>query len=221
MYLVNDQTGDSEPTPKVPTRIIGAKGKETKVGTIETTIVTTNTIGTTMATETIGLVLMFLLQIGNLAIGKLGSISRIEDMMYKMMKWFDSTDENVKEMQNDLSGIEMARPKVAGRDMPPRHIREKYFKRDKKIVELAKKRRESKKASSSRRVPIDPTIPSWKCRVHRAINSFLVSHEGDIMVDTNIVAEAKENEHNENQNDNPGTIFEFLANASGNNTTTD
>ncbi|KAK4737404.1 hypothetical protein R3W88_001101 [Solanum pinnatisectum] len=32
-------------------------------------------------------------------------MSRIEDMMQKMMKRFDSTDENVKEIQNDLSGI--------------------------------------------------------------------------------------------------------------------
>ncbi|KAK4721330.1 hypothetical protein R3W88_011563 [Solanum pinnatisectum] len=34
-----------------------------------------------------------------------GSISHIEDMMQKMMKRFDSTDKNVKEMRNDLSGI--------------------------------------------------------------------------------------------------------------------
>ncbi|KAK4717987.1 hypothetical protein R3W88_016325 [Solanum pinnatisectum] len=32
-------------------------------------------------------------------------MSRIEDMMQNMMKRFDSTDENVKEMRNDLSGI--------------------------------------------------------------------------------------------------------------------
>ncbi|XP_015169048.1 putative uncharacterized protein DDB_G0271526 [Solanum tuberosum] len=34
-----------------------------------------------------------------------GSISRIEDMMEKIMKRFDSTDENVKEMRNELSGF--------------------------------------------------------------------------------------------------------------------
>uniref|UniRef100_M1DQ98 Integrase core domain containing protein n=1 Tax=Solanum tuberosum TaxID=4113 RepID=M1DQ98_SOLTU len=33
------------------------------------------------------------------------NMSRIEDMMQKMMKKFDATDENVKEMRNDLSGI--------------------------------------------------------------------------------------------------------------------
>ncbi|XP_049360697.1 uncharacterized protein LOC125825395 [Solanum verrucosum] len=34
-----------------------------------------------------------------------GSMSHIKDMMQKMIKRFDATDENVKEMQNDLSGI--------------------------------------------------------------------------------------------------------------------
>ena len=92
----------------------------------------------------------------------------------------------------------MARLKVPGRDMPPRHIRARDFKRDEKIVELAKERRESKKASSSRRVPIDPTIPSWKRGVYTAINSFLASHDGERMVVANIAAEAKANEHNEN-----------------------
>jgi len=73
----------SEPTPKVPTQIIGAKVKETKVGTMVTTIervnmsgmvtttATTTTTGITMATKTRELGLMFHLQIGNLVIGKL------------------------------------------------------------------------------------------------------------------------------------------------------
>ena len=38
----------------------------------------------------------------------------------------------------------------------------------------------------------------------------------DTMVDANVVAKARANEHNENQNDNSGTIVEFQANASGN-----
>lgn len=34
-----------------------------------------------------------------------GNMSCIEDMIQKMMRRFDATDENVKEMWNDLSGI--------------------------------------------------------------------------------------------------------------------
>nr|ABI34335.1 Integrase core domain containing protein [Solanum demissum] len=59
-------------------------------------VATTTTIRTTMATKIIGVFLTVLLKIRNLVIGKLG---------VKIMKRFDSTNENVKEMQNDLSGI--------------------------------------------------------------------------------------------------------------------
>uniref|UniRef100_M1DBT9 Uncharacterized protein n=1 Tax=Solanum tuberosum TaxID=4113 RepID=M1DBT9_SOLTU len=104
--------------------------------------------------------------------------------------------------------------------MPPRLIRERDFKRDEKIVELAKQRSESKKASSRRIVPIDPTIPSWKRKAYTTINSFLASHDEERMVAANIAAEAKENENSENQNENSGTIVEFQANTSGNNTPT-
>uniref|UniRef100_M1DCH9 Integrase core domain containing protein n=1 Tax=Solanum tuberosum TaxID=4113 RepID=M1DCH9_SOLTU len=34
-----------------------------------------------------------------------GNMARIEDMMQKMMRRFDATDENVKDMRSDLSGI--------------------------------------------------------------------------------------------------------------------
>ena len=45
--------------------------------------------------------------------------------------------------------------------MPPRHVRARDFKREEKIVELTKERKESKKATASGMIPIDPTIPSW------------------------------------------------------------
>ena len=43
-------------------------------------------------------------EFGNNEVG--GSMSRIYDMMQKMMKRFDLTDENVKEIRNDLFGID-------------------------------------------------------------------------------------------------------------------
>ena len=43
-------------------------------------------------------------EFGNNEVG--GSMSRIYDMMQKMMKRFYLTDENVKEIRNDLFGID-------------------------------------------------------------------------------------------------------------------
>uniref|UniRef100_M1DP76 Putative plant transposon protein domain-containing protein n=1 Tax=Solanum tuberosum TaxID=4113 RepID=M1DP76_SOLTU len=115
----------------------------------------------------------------------------------------------------------MERPKVAGRDMPPRHVRGRDLKRDERIVEVAKERRESKKASASRRIPMDPAIPSWRRGLYTAANFFLAAHDVDRMVEANIAAEARTKEHNETQNDNPGAIVEFQANAAGKNASTD
>uniref|UniRef100_M1DC18 Uncharacterized protein n=1 Tax=Solanum tuberosum TaxID=4113 RepID=M1DC18_SOLTU len=115
----------------------------------------------------------------------------------------------------------MGKPKVVGRDMPPRHVRATDFKRDEKIAKLTKERRESKKASASGRIPIDPTMPSWRRRLYTAANSFLAAHDVDRMVEAKVAAEARTKEHNETQNDNPGAIVEFQTNAAGNNASKD
>ena len=85
----------------------------------------------------------------------------------------------------------MARPNVEDKDMLSRQLRAWEFKRDKKIAELAKKRNEKKKTTSSKRVPIDPTIPSWKCRVYTAINSLMAAQNMERMIANNIAAESK------------------------------
>ena len=80
-YAVNEQTGVSDQAPKAQIRIIGAKVKGTKVGSMvtitvrvimsemETTTVTTTSIGVTMVTEIIGMGPMFLLKIVKLLLG--------------------------------------------------------------------------------------------------------------------------------------------------------
>ena len=86
----------------------------------------------------------------------------------------------------------MARPNVEVRDMKARQVRAWEFKRDKNICDLSKERREKKKKSSSKRVPINPTIPSWKCGVNTTINSLMAVQNLDRMIAYNIVAEDKE-----------------------------
>uniref|UniRef100_M1DEG2 Uncharacterized protein n=1 Tax=Solanum tuberosum TaxID=4113 RepID=M1DEG2_SOLTU len=114
----------------------------------------------------------------------------------------------------------MGKPKVVGRDMPPQHARARGFKRDEKIAELTKERKESKKANASGRIPIDPTIPSWRRRLHTSTNSFLAAHDVDRIAEAKVAAEARTKKHNETQNDNPGAIVEFQTNAIGNNALT-
>uniref|UniRef100_M1D814 Uncharacterized protein n=1 Tax=Solanum tuberosum TaxID=4113 RepID=M1D814_SOLTU len=100
----------------------------------------------------------------------------------------------------------MGRPKFAGRNMSPRHIRARNFERDAKKAEIAKERRENKKAGRSRRIPIDPTIPSWKHGFFTAIHSFLVAHDLD---------NYRKSVAAESSGETPETIVNFQADASG------
>lgn len=82
--------------------------------------------------------------------------------------------------------------------MTPQHVRARDFKKDERIAELAKQRRESKKTNASRRISIDRTIPPWRRGLHTVVNSFLAAHDVDRMVEANITAEAEAKENNEN-----------------------
>uniref|UniRef100_M1DJM1 Uncharacterized protein n=1 Tax=Solanum tuberosum TaxID=4113 RepID=M1DJM1_SOLTU len=55
---------------------------------------------------------------------------------------------------------DMVRSKVAGRDLPPRHIRSQKFRRDAEKPNKTKAKAKSKEANSSRRITTDPTVPS-------------------------------------------------------------
>ncbi|XP_049360748.1 uncharacterized protein LOC125825452 [Solanum verrucosum] len=66
-------------------------------------------------------------------------MTRIEDMMQKMMKRFNLTDENVKEMGNDLSGIVMIRGGKQTIDPPmPSEVEKVIEKYEDEVTEILK-----------------------------------------------------------------------------------
>ena len=99
--------GVSDRAPKAQIKIIGAKVKETKVETIVTTIVrvimseiettTTTSTGVTMVREMIEMGPTSLIK--NCEVTPMDdgdSMARVEDMLHKMMRRFDASDEHIK-----------------------------------------------------------------------------------------------------------------------------
>ena len=89
----------------------------------------------------------------------------------------------------------MVRPKVIGRNDPPRHIRAREFRDEEKIAELAKQRNYTKEARAKRRIPIDPNVPSWARGFGNAVHAFRAFHEIDRMIAANITDEYRATEN--------------------------
>jgi len=63
-----------------------------------------------------------------------------------------------------------------------------------------KEKRKCKEASSSRRIPIDPNVPSWTQGFINVVHAFRAVHDLDNMVKANLAAAAEA--ENQSQNDN-------------------
>ena len=73
---------------------------------METLTATTTSTGVTMVIEMIGMGPMFLLKIVKLLLGMVKVVlAQVEDMLHKMMRRFDASDEHSKELKSDLAGI--------------------------------------------------------------------------------------------------------------------
>uniref|UniRef100_M1DHQ8 Uncharacterized protein n=1 Tax=Solanum tuberosum TaxID=4113 RepID=M1DHQ8_SOLTU len=98
----------------------------------------------------------------------------------------------------------MARPKVPGRNMPLQYIRAQNSRKDAGKTDHTKARSENKKAGSSKRIPIDPNVPSWARGFINVIHAFGASNDLDIMTKANITAaaEADPDIKTQSQNDN-------------------
>uniref|UniRef100_M1DX06 Integrase core domain containing protein n=1 Tax=Solanum tuberosum TaxID=4113 RepID=M1DX06_SOLTU len=99
-----------------------------------------------------------------------------------------------------LSAKDMAKSKVAGRDVPPRHIRAQNFSRDAEKPNKTKAKSKSKEARSSRRIPIDLNLPSWTRGFINVVHAFGAAHDLDNMVKANLTAAAEAENQSQNGN---------------------
>uniref|UniRef100_M1DZ89 Integrase core domain containing protein n=1 Tax=Solanum tuberosum TaxID=4113 RepID=M1DZ89_SOLTU len=75
---------------------------------------------------------------------------------------------------------EMARPKVTGRNMPPRYTKAKNFRKDEKATNPSKLDNDGKKPCANKKTnPRDPSVPSWRRGFFTAIHSSLIAHDFD------------------------------------------
>uniref|UniRef100_M1DEK4 Integrase core domain containing protein n=1 Tax=Solanum tuberosum TaxID=4113 RepID=M1DEK4_SOLTU len=119
--------------------------------------------------------------------------------------------ENILTLRRSFAN--MARPKVAGRIMPPRQIRAKNFRKDTNEVNPPKMGSEGKHPSSSKiSVPRDPNVPSWTRAFYTALHSFLAAHDLDNFRNSVAVEPSKVA---------PGTIIQVQDDTSGTNAKTD
>uniref|UniRef100_M1DHG1 Uncharacterized protein n=1 Tax=Solanum tuberosum TaxID=4113 RepID=M1DHG1_SOLTU len=89
--------------------------------------------------------------------------------------------------------------------MPPRHIGSQNSRRDAGTTDHPKARSENKKASSSRRIPIDLNVPVWARGFINVVHPFGVAHDLDNIAKANIAA-TEANADNENQSHNDNTL---------------
>uniref|UniRef100_M1DSM4 Uncharacterized protein n=1 Tax=Solanum tuberosum TaxID=4113 RepID=M1DSM4_SOLTU len=94
----------------------------------------------------------------------------------------------------------MARPKIRGRDDPPRHIRAREFRKDEKRAELARQRKYTKEAREKRQIHFDLNVRPCDRSLVNAIHAFRAAQEIDQMIIANLAAEAKAKANNGDQN---------------------